>query len=68
MQALVFVGTWVAWDLYIKDWFLDLVSGETVGLAEVFIAYLTPFVIAFVLSALVVKLLGLNQEKGDGYG
>jgi len=71
LQILVLAGTWMMWDRYAKDTFISWVSGgaESPGLSEIFVAYLTPFVLAFVLSALLIKVLAVDQPEGsDGYG
>ena len=72
MQILILAATWMGWDFYAKDWFISLISGgsETPGLAEIFLSYLTPFVLAFILSSLVIKMLGIDrpEESESEYG
>lgn len=64
LQGLVFVATFVAYDLYVKDIFYSYIvkEGEAIGLFEVAVGYAIAFTFAYLVSSILVKHFRLDEE------
>lgn len=65
MKALVFVATFMAWELYLKDAYYSWVTSQTgpVGLAEIAVGWAIPFGFAFLTSEILTRKLKLLEES-----
>ena len=70
MQGLIIILCFLGWDFYFKDAFYGWVlgEGEVPGLAEIALGYGLVFIIAFVLSTLLYRSLGLSEGETESSG